>query len=198
MDGVDLDAGPRDQPRDERVRVPHLPGPDLVAAPRGCRRLWYESEEPFGDDDVVRQPLRAGDRFVNAGDDAVAPTAHFVAEKAEGAREARPHRALGDDAALGLVAARNRPGLLDHELARGDGHDQRRVVEVAPRPLRAPGDERFVDATVRPHEVAAGAERQPVQIDSSWQRRGHHLLFFGSAVDVAIPAGRRHRGYAPS
>src|SRR4029453_15767303 len=90
LDGVDVEVGAHDQPRDQRVRVPHLAGGDLVAAPPRCRPLRDELEEPLGDGVVLRQPLRTGDGLLDVGDHAVAPTADFVAKEAEGAREPRP------------------------------------------------------------------------------------------------------------
>jgi len=38
-DRVNTETAPRDQPRDDRVRVPHLAGAEVVAAPDGRRKL---------------------------------------------------------------------------------------------------------------------------------------------------------------
>src|ERR671937_217625 len=96
-----------------------------------------------------------------------APAADLIAQEAQRPHPLRTNRTFGDDPTLPPVAARDRPRLLDHELARGHAHDQRRVIKVTPRPLAAPGAKGLVHATVHPHELPAGAERQPVKVDSS-------------------------------
>jgi hypothetical protein len=155
-----VEPGALEQPSHDRVGVPHVAGADLVAAPDERRDLWREREDPGGDGRIVRAAPRALDRLRDIRDRPVAPPAHLVAEDPQPAGEARPDGPLRDGA-----AARVHRRHLDHPPAVGQGDLERRVVEVAARPVRRPCGDRLVDAPVEAHDVPARAERQPVEVD---------------------------------
>jgi len=83
MDRVDIQTGARDQPRDQRVRVPHLTEAQLVATPDRRRCFPDEIEDAFRDRDVRAQPPRALDGVVDVSDDAVLPASDFVPQDTE-------------------------------------------------------------------------------------------------------------------
>jgi hypothetical protein len=120
----------------------------------------------------------------------------FVAEEAEAASPVCADRALGDDTSLAALAPCRR--LFDHEPSRRYVHLERRVVEVgAIAMLQARGD-CFEDEPVQADGVAAGAERQPVQIDSAdrsrRRRRPSGVTAAGSctpSASAARPSARR-------
>jgi hypothetical protein len=170
-DRTNVDSSSNDDPRNQRVRVPHFARAEFVAAPDRRRRLRYQLEQTRGGNDVVRDQYRTRDCFADVADHARGPTPDLVAEEAKRSNEARAHRTLSDDAALVSVTARDRPCLLDHVLATWKRHDQSGVVEVTAGSVPAPGGERLVEASVQANEVAAGAEGQPIEID---RRRTAH------------------------
>jgi hypothetical protein len=163
-DRLDIQPGAGDQPGHDRVRVPHLACVEFVAAPNGRRHLRHKFEQPpcaFG---IVAQALRALDRLGNIRNDAVAPAAHLVAEEAEAAGYAYADRASGDDAALAAFAPCRR--LLDHESSLGHVYFERRVVEVGAVAVLQARRERLEDEAVQADGVAAGAEREPIEVDA--------------------------------
>ena len=113
---------------------------------------------------IVGQPPRAFNCLADVRDGPVAPSTDLVAKEPKPTCPAAADRTFGNDAALiaALVADRR---LLDHEASVLDPNLERRVVEIARRPPPQPRGHRLVDATVEPNEVAAGAQRQPVEID---------------------------------
>jgi hypothetical protein len=94
----------------------------------------------------------------------VEPKANLVAEDPKSARPASADGAFGDDAAqvpAPVVDGR----LLDDERPLRDLHLERGVVEVPRLTPPQPRGQRFVDTTVKPDEVSACAQRQPVQVN---------------------------------
>ncbi len=63
MHRIDAEAAARDQPGDQRVRVPHLASPGLVASPDRRRYVRHEVEQAAREKWIVCQPLRAVDRL---------------------------------------------------------------------------------------------------------------------------------------
>ena len=83
-----------EQPRDDRVRVPHVTCAQLVAAPDGPGHARDQLEDAAGDVGVGGEPSRAADRPLEVGDRAPAPAAELVAEEPEPAEPSgcRPRR----------------------------------------------------------------------------------------------------------
>ena len=119
---------------------------------------------------IVGQAARALDGLAEVGDDPVAPTPDLVAEDAPARCPTGPDRALRDHASPVAVPVRDR-GLLDHESTVRHVHFERRVIKVAAAAAVNGRVTSLVDAPVQPDEVAACAERQPVEVDA----RGHGL-----------------------
>jgi hypothetical protein len=165
MHGVDIETAAGDQPGDQRVRVPHLACPELVASPDRRRHLGHQLENAPRESRVVRQPLWALDRLVDVRDHAAAPAPDLVAEDAERARPAAADRSFGDDAAPGTVAVADGCHL-DHEPSLRHPDFERRVVEVAGRSLLEPRRHRLEDAPVQPHRTTARTQREPVEVDA--------------------------------
>jgi hypothetical protein len=162
-DKLNVNSAAREQPGDQRVRVPHLPSPKLIAAPNGNRGHWNELEEAPSHVVVLREPLGALDRFVDIRNDSVAPTPHLITEGAKASREPGTDGPFRDDAPLLAKRIPNRC-LLDHETPLRDVHDECRVIEVARAAVSQPGGDRFEDLPIEANGVASGAERQPVEI----------------------------------
>src|ERR671912_29788 len=57
----DIEPATREEPRDGRVRVPHLTGAKLVASPDGRRHLRHELQDAAGVIRVVAQAERTRD-----------------------------------------------------------------------------------------------------------------------------------------
>ena len=83
-DRLDVEPAAREEPRDRRVRVPHLARAQLVAAPDRRRHLRHELEQPTRAIGIVAQPARALDRLLDVRNDPVPPAPDLVAEEAEG------------------------------------------------------------------------------------------------------------------
>jgi hypothetical protein len=112
------------------------------------------------------------DCFVDVRNDSSTPAAHLVAEDPDPSRPAASDGSFGNNATLGSVAVADRR-LLDHEPARRRTHFECSVVEVAGRPPFEPSRYSLEDAPVQPHRVAAGAEREPVQVDPRFGLSSH-------------------------
>ena len=157
---VDVEVAARDQPRDERVRIPHLPGPQFVAAPDRRRHFRHQFEQPSRLFSPLAQALRALDRLGKVGDDAVAPATDLVAEEPEAAGCADADRAFGDDPALRLcpmpAPARSRTGPRAPVLRVPSGRDRRGPDAAgAPQALRT----RARSGALSAHRRRAAANR---------------------------------------
>jgi hypothetical protein len=98
---------------------------------------------------------------------------------------AAPDGARGDHAPARLVGVRGR-GDLDRVAVAVHLDDERRVVELAARPVLARGGDRLEDATVEADRVTPRAERDPVQVDGCRSRALH------ASRKAAGPRGRWH------
>src|SRR3954462_11299325 len=146
-DVLGVEAGPRDEPRDHRVRVPHVPRPKLVAPPDGCGHRRYELEHTVGQVAVGREATRALHCLRRVGDVAVPPTAHLVAEEAQATRGPQADRTFSDDSSCSAARAGHR-GLLDDEAAFRHDDLESGVVEIAwGSPFRE-GPQRLVEPAV--------------------------------------------------
>jgi hypothetical protein len=166
IDRLGGEAAACDKPGSRRIGVPHLPRAELVPTPHGRRNVRSQVEDPSGYIWIIRQSLRTFDRFIGIRDDSATPATHLVAEDPEASRPAASDGTLGDDAALSAVVVAD-GRLLDHEASLRHLHDERGVVEIARRPSLKPRCDRLEDASVQPHRMAARAEREPVEVDSS-------------------------------
>jgi hypothetical protein len=115
---------------------------------------------------VIRQSPRALDCLVGVRDGSATPAPHLVPEDPKASRPAASDRTFGDDATLGAVVV-GRRRLLDHIARLRYANLERRVVEVARRASLDPSCDRLEDSPVQPNRVAAGAEREPVEVDPS-------------------------------
>jgi hypothetical protein len=154
---------PRDHPCDDRVRVPHLTGAKLVAAPDGSWDLLRDVERPPRNPFVRTQSPRAIHGLGDVRNVSAAAQANLVAEDPKAARPVAANGALGDDSPLAATPVVDRR-LLDHVFCLGQLQLQRGVVEVARRSSLQSCRDGLVDATVEPDEVAARPERQPVEV----------------------------------
>lgn len=166
-----LDAAACDDPRGDRVGVPHLAGRKLVPTPdrsRDVRDLHeYTSRTLF----VVAQPPGTVHRVGDIGKLSTVPTTDFVAENPEPTRPATADGAFGDDAPLLAVEVWDRR-LLDDERSLWYVHLERGVVEVAGWTALDRCHQRLVDATAEREEgPVARSHWQPVQVDGGSARR---------------------------
>jgi hypothetical protein len=145
--GTDVEAAANDDPRDDRIRVPHLPCAQLIPTPNGRRHSTNSFEDSLGEKEIVRQALRAVDGLVDVRNDAVAPAMDLVAEQLQPTCGPRPDRALGDNTTLDPVAGPNWR-LLDHVPSFWYADFEGGVVEVASISLLYPRRNGFEDAAV--------------------------------------------------
>jgi hypothetical protein len=172
-----VNSTPDEDPRNERVGVPHFARTEFVASPNHRRNVWNQSEHSPSDVCVLGNALWAFNCFVDVRNYATTPAAHLVAEEPKSASGSAADGALGDDTAP--FAALPDRSLLDHETAFGQVDNQRRVVEVASAPVRKSRSYRFEDLSVHANGVSPGAERQPVKVDRTlglFAHRGHLRL----------------------
>ena len=121
LDRLCVDAAADEDPRNERVGVPHLARAEFIAAPHDRRDVWNQSEQAPSDVRVFRNARRALDRFFDVRNDAVTPATDLIAEEPKSASRSAAYRALGDDAARFAVLPDR--SLLDHETAFGQVDD---------------------------------------------------------------------------
>jgi hypothetical protein len=164
VDQLRLEAGEREEPRRQRVRVPHRAVLELVASPRRRRHRRQKPEHAAGNRRVAGQQPWALDRLGDVGYQSVPPAADLVAKEPEPPEQRGADWSLGDDAAARGAAGNRRH--LDHEARLGETELQRRVVEVAATPPLEPGRDRLEYAPVQPDRVSARTERQPVEEDA--------------------------------
>jgi hypothetical protein len=172
VDRLGRETAACNQPRDQRVGVPHLPRAPLVPAPDERGNLRNGVEHSLRRLEVVRESPRALDRLAGVRDASAAPAAHLVAEDSQPPCPATAHGTCGDHAALRALPVADRRHL-DHVRARRHAHLESRVVEVAGRPPREPRRHGFEDAPVHPHRPTARAEREPVEVDPAFRCFGH-------------------------
>ena len=132
MDLLDPCPATRQDPRDNRVRVPHFPCVELVAAPHRCRYRRQSLEDSSGDLAVLGDPDRAPNRLIDVGNAALPPTPNLIAEDPESAKPAHSDWTLRHHTSTLALQIRNRR-LLDHEVTFWQRNDERRMVEIAPR-----------------------------------------------------------------
>jgi len=166
-------ASAYEQPRGQRIGVPHVAGVQLVSTPYGRWDGRDEIEDALRASEVVRDADRARDGLVRIGDRASAPSADLVTEQPEPTGPSCPDRTFNDDTTLSSLAVPDRRGL-DHEPAVGDAHLQRGVEKGAPRATVDEGCDPLVDLPAQPNNMRARAEGDPVEIDGSGRERGGH------------------------
>ena len=83
VDLLDRQAGARDQPGDDRVRVPHVARLELVSPPHGRRHGGNELEHAMRRLWIISHAHGAGDRFVDVWDRSARPAADLVAEESQ-------------------------------------------------------------------------------------------------------------------
>ena len=121
-------------PRDDRVGVPHLAGVEVVASPdrRGNGRQQIEDASSLVN--VVREVHRTSDRLPYIGNRSISPAPDLVSEQTEVPERFESNGTFGYDPSSVAVAVRDRR-LLDDVASLGDSDLQRRVVEVTPLPV---------------------------------------------------------------
>ena len=134
-----------------------------ITTPDRCRSFWKEVKQSLGDCRIVGQTTRALNGFVEVGDDAVAPAAVLVAKDAQAHGAASANGTLCNHATL-LAMFVGDWGLLDHKPSAREVHFKSAVVEIVAFTVVDHRVTRLVDATVQPDEVAACAQRQPVEV----------------------------------
>ena len=149
LDRLDRETASHEQPRNDRVGVPHLAGTALVSAPDECGNIGHRVPQSLSDAWIVGQPVRAFHGLGDVGDDAVVPPPNLVSEDPRAPGPARTYWPFDNDSPL--VAARVWDGsLFDHKASRGrEVHLKRRVAEVGRRPVLQPCRHRLERSAVR-------------------------------------------------
>lgn len=151
-----------EQPRHERVRIPHLPRSELVASPRGRRYLPNPVEHGPRLRDIATDPQRTAGGFGDVADLAVTPASDLVPEQPGDPEPAGADGPHTHDSPLGAPIAPHR-GHLDHEPVRSKPDLQGRVVELPGIPVLAMGHHRLEGAAVQADRTPTGAKGQPDQ-----------------------------------
>ena len=169
-----VDTAAHKEPGDDRIRVPHLPGVELVASPDGCGHPRHEMEQSPRRILVLRQPLGALDSFANVWDDPITPAPDLVAEDAQAARPAAPDRTSGDGPSLLPIGVWHGT-TLDREAALRHVDLERRVVEIEAPPAFQQRHGSLENLAIEPHGVTTGAQGKPVEVDCDERWGGLHL-----------------------
>jgi hypothetical protein len=167
-----LQPGGREQPRDHRVRVPHLARAQLVAPPDRRGHEGDGVEQAAGGDWIGGDSLRFFDGVPEVRDRPAAPAADLVSEQAQPAEVATADGACGHHAPARRVGVRGRRDL-DRVAIGAELDDHGRVVQVTALTPSARGVDRLEHAPVEPDATAACAERDPVQVHGCGRGRLH-------------------------
>lgn len=184
-----------EEPRDQRVRVPHVPGVELVAAPGQCREAGDEVEKVRRLARIAADTLGTVDSRGHIGDQAVAPTPDLVAEPLGSTEPWQSDRADGDHASFRLGSVPH-GGRLDHVSDASEVDLECGMVDgaaLAVLPCRSQG---LVYADALSCDVRTGPQRQPVEVHGVCRRRA-----FGHAGRLQVCRGcfpRRALGAARS
>ena len=169
--GVVVTSG--QQPGREGVRVPHLAGALLVAAPGGVGKLGDQVEQLQGTNSVGADALRAGHGLSAVRDHSVAPAVNLIAEVPRRAQRRQPDRAFAHDASGMRRVAPDRSHL-DHEATSVEPHLQGGVIQVPTGAVLVVRHECLegTAASSNARVGIAGSQRQPVAGQRS-RARGH-------------------------
>jgi hypothetical protein len=144
-----------DEPRDDRVRVPHFSHLQLVASPHEQWHLGYNVQQSSGFAKISAKTSWAVDRLLEIRNDTVAPSVDLVPKDAEAPCPARANWTLTDDAPLGPGSIPDR-GLLDHISSLRYEDLESGVVKIACRASLQPRRNRLEDESVQAHEIPTG------------------------------------------
>ncbi len=155
-------AARREEPGGQRVGVPHVADP-VSSRPQVNAGTWGTSRRSSSE--RARSVATLSGRPTASARSGMTPLRHLrtsYRNRTEVPSQRAPHRSLENDAALRLLPG-PRGGHLDHEAVRAGAHLERRVVEVARRPMLSPCRDGFEEASADMHAPAARTQRQPVQ-----------------------------------
>ena len=174
----------REQPGDQRVRVPHLLGADRISTPGEARCTRGELEDLEGLVPVLADGGRSAHRVRDVGDDAAAPGPHLVAEQHGPSQRRQPDRPGDRDATISRRIPPSRPHL-DRVCPTVDVYEKGRVKKAGARPVEMPSGDRLVHPTTERHDTATGTQRYPEQqhrcrVGAARRRRGvGHVAIIG-------------------
>jgi hypothetical protein len=143
----------------------HISPAPTSSRPHTCRHLRGDLQQLSSPRQVRGESLRTVHGFTGIGDHAITPAAQLVAEYAQPARPAGPHRPFSHDAAGSPIGIQDRR-LLHHEPALRHPHLKRRVIQVADGTPGQPSSQPLVKPSVPTDGVPPGAQRQPTQVDA--------------------------------
>lgn len=156
------DPAALDQPRGQRVRVPHLARVELIAPPDRRGHLAHQVEHPLGEAGIRGQPPRTAGRLGHIRDHPVAPSADLIPEDPESPGPARADGASADDSP-GAPVARGDRSHLDDVSVIGDVDLERGVEEGVTRAPLQPRGHGLEHEPVQAHGMADRAQRKPVE-----------------------------------
>jgi hypothetical protein len=119
---------------------------------------------------IVAEALGACDCFGDVRDDSLAPAPDLIAEDAEAGKASTSDRTFDRDPPRRAIGVRDGPRVLDHEAPFRHPYLERCVVEVERSPALAACADSLVDVPVEANEVSTRAEREPVEIDTGFDR----------------------------
>jgi len=171
LECVSREPASGEQPRDHRIRVPHLARSQLVPSPDQCRHRGHQVEQPPRQAHVSAQGLRTRHRLGGVGNDPVPLAAHLVSKQPKPGDPAAPNRAFHDHPTRPDVGIGAGPGALDSEPPLRYANLEGSVVEVERPPPLATCLDGLVDSPVHPNQAGTPrAEGNPVQVDAGLRR----------------------------
>lgn len=155
----------REQPRDHGVRVPHLAGFELIATPHEHWHLRYQLEESSSVKEVGGKPLRTVYRLTEIRNYTFSPEPKLVAKNPKPTGPVGAYGAFGNNATLKPAPIRNWRHLDGMATLRREDLESG-VIQVLHRAIGEKGRNGLIDASVPPDKVAAGAQRDPIDVYS--------------------------------
>ncbi len=171
-----------------RRRATMSPAPHPGARPCAGRRIAGTSKPALASSHAMMElefhisPALSSSR-PHTGVGRRGPATDLVAEHPQAAGPPAPYGAAGDDSPPPSLSVGHWRAL-DGVLALGEAHHERRVIEVARWTALDQCDEALVDPAVQAHHVAAGPQRQPVEVD---RRAAHASAATARLAARAIP-----------
>lgn len=178
-----------EQPRNDRIRVPHLAGLQFISTPYEWWNVSHKAEEQLCLIEVSAKKLRTGHRMTRVRNHPFVPTANLVSERPKASESVAEDRALDRYTPRRRVSIWDGPRCLNRVSALRCHHLQRRVVESNSRSVLTPSHERFVDEAVRANKSnATSTERNPIQMHA--ELRWCPQRTFGGTHRAIVPMAR--------
>src|SRR6056297_1470371 len=188
-----VDARAHQQPRHQRVRVPHVAGTQLVTPPHHRGDVGHQRDHPPCEIRVAAQHHRSAHCGGHIRNRPAEPAAHLVPEQPRPSERTSPDGAFGNDTALAPLRPHRRHLHSGHCAL--DTHHEGGVEQLAARPVGTSGGQRLVGPTAPPDESPTRPRPpgDPVEVDLGAIHVGE--LGTPNPVDASVVIEGRRSGY---